>query len=99
MSHQIDLSAHNTSEIWNGHRKYSELSWRIIKGNRPYFLNRLPFSAYDTSLKKTGFKIVCQLIQTRTDGIKKSEISRKWQYLDDRDLQSSGAFIQAQKPS
>ena len=99
MSHQIDLSAHNTSDIWNGHRKFSELSWRLIKGNRPYFLNRLPFSAYGASLKTTGFNVVCELKQTRTDGIRRSAISPNWQHLDDLDLHTSGAFIQAQKSS
>ncbi|NND31236.1 MAG: methyltransferase domain-containing protein [Saprospiraceae bacterium] len=97
MSHQIDLTAHNISDIWNGHLRMSENCWKIIRGNRPYFLNRLPFSSYVNSINKYNFNIICSLKNMRTDGLKRHEISPHWQSISDTDLQSSGAFIQATK--
>jgi hypothetical protein len=40
MSHVIDFKSHGTSNKWNGHLTYSDLVWKIMKGNRKYFLNR-----------------------------------------------------------
>ena len=97
MSHQIDLTAHNTSDIWNGHRRFSEFSWKIISGNRPYFLNRLPFSHYYSSIGKSNFKVVTNLKQMRNDGLERKDLSPIWKAISEEDLRCSGVFIQATK--
>ncbi len=58
-SHLIDLRAHGTDNIENGHWKYSELTWKVIKGKRDYLINRLPYSAYRELSTKNDFEIVC----------------------------------------
>jgi len=97
MSHQIDLTGHNTSDIWNGHLGFSERSWSIIRGNRPYFLNREPYSTYVSAIKKQDFEIIFDLKQTQHGGLVRGQLSKKWSHLTEQDLTCSGAFIQARK--
>lgn len=97
MSHQIDLSAHNLSHVWNGHRGFSNFSWNILKGKRPYFLTRNPYSVYKRGIEKMPFEIMTNLRQERTDGLKREKVSSLWKDLSDEDLNTSGAFIQARK--
>ena len=44
MSHQIDFKSHGTAELWNGHWQYSDWIWKMIRGRRPYLINREPYS-------------------------------------------------------
>ena len=51
MSHHVDFTSLGTARDWNGHRAYGELMWKIVSGNRPYFVNREPLQT------QTGFMV------------------------------------------
>jgi hypothetical protein len=97
MSHQIDLTSHGVSDVWNGYRGYSELLWKIILGKRPFLINRQPCSVHIDLMKKHGFEVVCHLKANRTDGIQRSQLSSRWKNISNDDLTCSGTFIQARK--
>lgn len=97
MSHQIDLSAHNLSDKWNGHWGFSELSWKILTGNRPYFLTRNPYSSFKNAIKHLPFEISADLRKVRNDGLSRQEIAARWKDLSEQDLQTAGMLIQAMK--
>ena len=97
MTHQIPFSSEGITEIWNGHRAYSEFLWKIIKGKRTCTLNRQPPSVHVDLIMKNGFKITRLLKKYRTDGILRSDLSNYWKNITDDDLTCEGAFIQAQK--
>ena len=50
MSHKIDHSSHKITNSWNGHYKIKDLFWRIIRGRKPYLLNRLTPSEHKSLL-------------------------------------------------
>ncbi len=97
MSHQIDFTAHGLAERWNGYRAYSELLWKTIVGRRPYLINREPCSTHLALLEKYGFEILSTKRVTRTDGIERSRLSRRWKDLSDEDLSCSDLTVQARK--
>lgn len=97
MSHQIDFKSHETAKHWNGHWVYSDLAWRMLRGNRAYLINRQPLSAHIKLLEKNDFKIICSEKITNNSGIKRDELSDKFGYLTQEDLFTSGVFIQAVK--
>ncbi len=97
MSHKIDFKCHGLTKDWNGHWSISELLWKIIKGKRPYLINRLPHSAHITAVKKAGFQIVTDLM-TESEPILRETLASPFQSLSDDDLGVSGAFVQAAKP-
>lgn len=97
MSHQIDFTAHGLSERWNGYRAYPELLWKMIAGRRPYLINREPCSTHLALLERNGFEILSTKRVTRTDGIDRSRLSRRWRDISDEDLSCSDLTVQARK--
>lgn len=97
-SNKIDYTSHETSQKWNGHWGYSDLVWRLIRGRKPYLINRFPHSTHVDLLKKAGFEIVCDLReQADNPGIGRGHLSARFAGISEEDLLTSGAFIQAVK--
>lgn len=97
MSHQIDFTSHGVSRKWNGYRTYSELAWKVIVGNRPFLINRAPYSDHRGLMEANGFELLCELKKYRDDGIERRELSPRWKDITDDDLSCAGAFVQAKK--
>lgn len=97
MSHQIDFTSHGTAERWNGYRAYPEFLWKLIAGRRPYLINREPCSTHLALLEENGFEILSTKRVTRTDGIARSRLSRRWRGISDEDLSCSDLTVQARK--
>ncbi|MFI5253674.1 MAG: methyltransferase domain-containing protein [Bacteroidota bacterium] len=97
VSHQIDFKCHGTSNIWNGHWAYSDFTWGLIKGNKPYLLNREPLSTHIKMLERYKFKpLYLQPVEDRS-GIKRSELAQRFKHFTDTDLTTSGVYILAVK--
>ena len=100
ISHQIDFSALQFArDEWNGHWSREEWTWRLIVGNRPGAISRLPFSEHVAAMQRAGFEIVCAMTNTDPSGIPREALARRWSGLSDSDLHARGGFIQARKPS
>ena len=97
MSHQIDFKSHGITDEWNGHWAFSDLSWRIIRGNRPYLLNREPLSTHIKYLRMTGFKISCVIPVNSTGGLNRKRLASRYKKLSDKDLTTSSAHIISRK--
>lgn len=93
MSHLIDFKSHRITDEWNGHWSYSDFSWRIIRGNRPYLLNREPLSTHIKYLEMTGFKVVCIIPVKGIGGLKRNKLARRYRNLSDEDLTTCIAHL------
>jgi hypothetical protein len=99
MSHQIDFRSHRLTHEWNGHFAVSEPLWKVMMGNRPYLINREPWSAHELALKECGFELIAVLKQHRDDGIPRARLASRWQSLSEDDLTCASVFVQARKPA
>jgi hypothetical protein len=97
MSHQIDLSSHGTADEWNGHWAYSDYVWKIIRGRRPYLLNRVPHSGHLDLLEKSGFQVVVDKAAISKSNLTRQDLAKEFKSITDEDLITSGSFIQAVK--
>ena len=97
MSHTIDYNSHGYTRDWNGHWTIPEYLWKIVKGKRPYLINRLPHSTHIEAMKEVGFQIVGE-IKKNSASLARHKLSKKFQTISDDDLGTSGAFILAIKP-
>ena len=97
MSHQIDFTCHQLDNRWNGHWTYSDFTWKLVRGNRPWFLNRQPYSTHTTLLRKWGFKIVNEVLLKDTSGITRDQLAAEFNGLSDDDVITRAAFVQAVK--
>jgi hypothetical protein len=98
MSYSVDFRSHGVTSQWNGMWTHSEFAWRLMRGARPYWLNRLPHSAHISLLEKNGLKVVCDVKVTRRSDIERKSLARAFKGLSDDDLATERVFIQAVKP-
>lgn len=97
ISHQIDFKCHSTAYEWNGHWKYSDFIWKLLRGKRPYLLNRESHSTHIALLKEEGFRVVCDEIIESQSSLTRDDLALRFKSISDEDLSISGAFIQATK--
>ena len=97
ISHSIDFKSHGLARRWNGHWQYSRFTWALIRGNRPYLINRQPCSTHRNLMMAAGFDIISEVKTLAKDGIPQHRLAADWQNLHESDLTCSGAFIQAVK--
>lgn len=97
ISHQIDFKSHGLARHWDGHWKYSNLIWKIMRGRRLYFINRKPVSVHINLIKKYGFTVVCDQYVKMNSNLKKRFLPSNHLKLSEDDLETSGYFFQAKK--
>lgn len=97
MSHQIDFGCHHLAKQWNGHRAYSDLTWKLIKGKRAYLLNREPYSTHKHLLGSAGFEIVRELKSSDSSGLTREQLSTRFRQLSEEDLTTRTVHILAKK--
>lgn len=95
ISHQIDYKCHGTAAEWNGHWTYSDTIWRLMRGKRPYLLNRAPHSEHVRLLQEQGFKVVAEKCVKTASKLARAHLAERFKHLSDADLTTSGAYILA----
>jgi hypothetical protein len=97
ISHQIDYTCGGTAKEWNGHWRYSDLEWRILRGRRAYYINREPNSAHLAAAKDAGFTVVRDQTITSASYYAAHQMAGRFRSLSEDDLVTSGTFMQAVK--
>jgi len=70
-SHVIDFRSHSLTKHWDGHLQYSPRLWSVVRGRRPYLLNRVAPTQHCALALAAGLKtIACDRV------IAKPSISR-----------------------
>jgi hypothetical protein len=95
MSHTIDFKAHGSADEWNGHWAYSDLTWKLIKGNRPYLINRQPHSYHIELMNELGFDIVCNITNELPSNIGNDDLAPRFKDMGPEDSTTASAFIQS----
>ena len=57
-THLIDFDSHELTKEWNGHWAIDRLMWRVIRGKRPYLLNRAWRSQHLDLMRRNGFELL-----------------------------------------
>ena len=97
MSHSVDFRSHFNTKAWNSHWQYSEPIWKLVVGNKPFLINRQPYSAHITEMKKRGFEITREA-QQREQGLPREDLAPRWRNVSDDDYTCIEAMIQARLP-
>jgi len=97
ISHEIDFKCHGMACEWNGHWIYSDFVWKIIRGKRPFLLNREPHSTHLNLLSREGFAVLCDKKIKSESCINRDKLPHRFKDISDDDLTTSAAFIQASK--
>lgn len=93
MSHTIDFRSHGLTREWNGHLKFSELEWQLVKGGKKYLLNRHRVSGHICLHKKHGFNICERQTVLSKNNLEIKKLPGKFRHLTEEDLSTSGVYI------
>ena len=103
ISNQIDFESHGLSHEWNGHWSFSDLTWKLIKGNRPYLINREPLSKHLEYAQDVGFEIISVApvktfpSESYTGTIKRDKLAKRFRNMSEEDFTTTSAHILARK--
>ncbi len=97
MSHQIDFGSHGLAKHWNGHWAYSDFTWKLIKGKRPWLINRQPYSTHLRLMEEADFEIIRDLKGVDTSGIARKCLADRFARISDDDLITKTTYILARK--
>lgn len=97
MSHTIDFKSHGLTMEWNGHWKFSDAEWFLVKGGRSFLINRQPLSTHIAMHDKYGFEILESQEVRRENRIEKHSLAERFRNLSDEDLTTSGVYLLSKK--
>ncbi len=97
VSHEIDFKSHKLAATWDGHWACSDFVWRLVRGNRPYLLNRAPLSEHLAMLELRGFKTRCRDIYRSEPSVAAEKLAPRFRGMSEDDRTSASAFIQASR--
>jgi hypothetical protein len=96
MSHQVDLSA-PIGTAWNDHWAIGDTRWRLTRGRRPYYLNRVPLSEYLRLCRAHGFDVLGVTREPAPPGRSREEVAPAFRHLPDEDFATSAVHFVARK--
>lgn len=99
MSHEIDYKAHGHSSEWNGHWVYEDWVWRIIRGRRPFLLNREPHSSYISLHKTYRFDVIYEKELREISNLSASDLAKEFRNMSEDDLHTKGSHLVSVKDS
>ena len=93
MSHQINFAFPGNPE-WNHHWRYSDAAWRVVRGHRPLFENRVPLSVYLALCDENDFEVV-SVKRVEQEGLPREKVAPRFRDLSEDDFRTSSAHIVA----
>lgn len=97
MSHTIDYGCHGLSKDWDGHRTAGDLLWNIVRGKRPYLINRFSHSDHMEMIHAGGFILLWES-KIMAPTLSRNLLAPRFQHLPIEDLSTRSAFVVAMKP-
>jgi SAM-dependent methyltransferase len=92
-SHLIDFSSHGMTKEWNGHWAIDDLTWHIMRGKRPYLLNRRPYTDHLTIAAECGLAPVAEIRNKRFDGLISDDFAPRFRKISDDDARAQMVFV------
>jgi hypothetical protein len=96
ISHQIDLSAYGLRP-WNAHWTIGDTNWKLARGRRRHWVNRVPLSGYLALCDAHGFDIAGLVPAPATTSVRRTELSRRFTQISDQDLTTCSVYLAAVK--
>lgn len=97
MSHEIDLKCHGWAPEWNGHWRYSDAMWKLIRGKDSWFINREPPATHLRLLESQGYRIVRCDREKKPTKLTPHRLAKRYRSMSQTDLETSELFVQAVK--
>jgi hypothetical protein len=98
-SHVIDFRCHKMAGTWDGHLQYGDPLWKIVKGRRPYLLNRRSPSEHLRAMESAGFEILRAARVEAAPTIPRSSLAGRFSSWDEADRSTATMVVIARRIS
>jgi len=95
--HAIDFRSHRITPGWDGHLQYSPTLWRLVKGRRPYLLNRKAPGEHLAALASAGFEVLAQIRTWSEPTIALNERAAAFRNWSDEDRRTTAMTVVARR--
>jgi hypothetical protein len=95
VSHQIDFKCHDLADTWDGHWRYGDLRWTMLRGRDSWSINRQPYSEHLRLLEQTGFEVLAAHPVQREPSYPRSSLARRFSAMTEVDRSVSGVYLVA----
>lgn len=92
-THLIDYSSHQLAKHWNGHWAIGPVPWALMRGRRPYLINRMWRSHHIDLMRKNGLELVRELRFERDDGLTRAAFKPPFAEMPPRDARTAMSFV------
>jgi hypothetical protein len=96
-SHQIDFKSHDLTPCWDGYRAFSDFKWKMLRGKRPYLINREPCSTHSKLLVANGLELLETIQFSKPPETSRKQLALRFAGLSEADREISGVFFVARK--
>jgi hypothetical protein len=96
MTHEIDYSSHRLTRHWNGHWTMGDVTWTLVRGQRPYLINRIPHSGHEKLIKRNNFSILKDVHHIPGGGIQRQDFAAAFRQMSDSDSKIQKSFVVCQ---
>lgn len=93
MSHEIDYSSHRLTQHWNGHWTIDATLWRLIRGARPYLLNRCSHQDQLRAMREHGLELIRDVLTQRSDGLTADRFNGAYASMSEADARTHVGFV------
>ena len=98
MTHEIDFSSHQLTRDWNGHWAIQPGAWKLIRGARPYLINRHARADQLEAMRRHGFRVLEEIRVDRDDGLERHHFVEPYALMSQTDARTHFVFVVCQKP-
>lgn len=98
-THLIDFQSHGLTDDWDGHWTVNPAIWALMRGRRPYLINRMWRSHHIELMQQAGFEILEELKWTRGDGAGRISFKAPFQRMPPGDESVAMSFFITRKRS
>jgi hypothetical protein len=98
VSHQIDFKSHGYADTWDGHWRYGDLHWTLLRGGAAWFINRQPYTRHLQLLGQAGFRVVHEQKVRSSPSYGRRALARRFSAMPQDDREISGAYVLAVQP-
>lgn len=96
-THLIDFQSHGLASDWNGHWAVSSPTWALMRGRRPYLINRMWRSQHVELMRRNGFEVLTELRHVKADGLSASELRKPFADMPSGDETVAMSFFVTRK--
>jgi len=98
-SNVIDFRSHGLTAGWDGHLQYSPSLWRIVRGRRPYLLNRAGPSDHLRFAMEAGLGVVVARRYLQAPTLARAKTDDKFSDWTDEDRETTTMYLLLKRPA